>query len=40
MRMKPLVRYAIVLGALAAGVGELALLQRWRLRGWLHRRPR
>ena len=32
-----LLRRAVVAGALIAGVGELAALQRWRVREWLLR---
>lgn len=32
-----LLRYAALAGALVGGLGELAVLQRWRMREWLLR---
>lgn len=35
-----MLRRALVAGAIIGGLGELALLQGWRVREWLLRRPR
>lgn len=43
MARNPLVRvlrYALVAGAIAGGLGELAKLQGWRLRALMVRKPR
>lgn len=35
-----LLRYALITGVIVGGIGELAVLQGWRLRDWLARQGR